>query len=171
LRFRAVEFQSFGRGPTDKEIKAIESAVGARLPREFKTFLRDANGAEIPYAIFVDTEEIEESLNFHFWFHSDEGHEDGFLPRLALARERWSVPAGILPFARDWDGAMACLDLRPERRNEVVALLVDTRYVVGPLVEPPFVQVASTFLEYMDRLVPELSPAAFGLDEDGEVLE
>jgi cell wall assembly regulator SMI1 len=166
LKFRGVEYLASSGAPTQKELAAIESAVGARLPAEFRKFLHDANGATIPYAIYVKTDEIDESLNFRFIFDTHEDSEDSFLAQLAAARTRWDIPAAVLPFAREDSGALACLDLRPGRHSAVVALLTDSANLSGRLLDPPFVQVAGSFTEYVDGLVPEFSDAAWGESDD-----
>ena len=41
-RFRTIEFLAASTAPMQKEIRAIEEAVAASLPKEFKVFLHDA---------------------------------------------------------------------------------------------------------------------------------
>lgn len=50
-----LEFCASSPTPTDKQIAAIETAMGAKLPSEFKAFLRTANGAFLDYTVEVQT--------------------------------------------------------------------------------------------------------------------
>jgi cell wall assembly regulator SMI1 len=162
VRYRHLEFSASSPAPASREIAAIEAAVGAKLPSDFKAFLRDANGATLPYAIHLKTGEVDDSLNFRQILDTGGEGEDTFLGELAALRARWRIPAGILPFARAYGGSVVCLDLRPASYGAVIALLDDSRGGTGEMEEPPFVRVADSFHAYIDSLVPELSEEAFG---------
>jgi hypothetical protein len=163
-RYRHLEFSASSRAPTSQEIAAIEALLGERLPDEFKKFLRAANGATIPYSIYLQTEEGNESLNFRTILCTCGDSEDTFLGEIASLRSLWQIPIGVLPFAREY-GSFVFLDLRPQGRGAVIARLdEDMHGRPESMRDPPFVHLADSFGEYIDRLVPELSDEAFGVD-------
>ena len=157
-RFRGLEF-SGSSAPIQQELRAIEGAVGVQLPKDFKIFLRAANGLTLPYAVYLETPELEASLNFRHIFSvsSPSDSEESIFEQLVAIRSRWHIPREILPFAREDGSSVACLDLRDQNYGAVVALLAPEDYPIDParLVEPPFVQVAPSFIEYINRLVPD----------------
>jgi cell wall assembly regulator SMI1 len=160
VRYRHLEIAHAGPKPTDKEIAAIEAAVGAKLPNDFKVFLKTANGATIPCSINLKTDEVDDSLNCRQIFSTSGNDEDTFLGEIAALRARWGIPSSILPFARGYGGSVVLLDLRPQSYGAVIARLDGVHGGTGLMREPPFVRVAESFGAYVERLVPELSDEA-----------
>jgi cell wall assembly regulator SMI1 len=162
MRYRHLEFSASSPAPTPKEISAIEALLGAPLPQDFKDFLKAANGATLPYSINVCTEEVDDSLNFRTIFSTVGDDEDTFLGEIVSLRQRWQIPNGVLPFARDYGGSVVFLDLRPQGQGAVIARLDGCHGGTGVMREPPFVRVADSFADYIEKLAPELSDEAFG---------
>jgi hypothetical protein len=160
VKYHHLEFSASSPAPTSKEIAAIEAAVGAPLPPDFKAFLNAANGATIPYAINLKTNEVDDSLNFRQIFDTGGNDRGTFLGEIAALSARWGIPTQILPFARANGGSVVFLDLRPQSHGAVIARLDGFHGGTGLMREPPFVRVADSFAAYVDRLVPELSDEA-----------
>ena len=163
MRYRHLEISHGGSKPADKELKAIEAAVGAKLPSDFKAFLAAANGATIPYSVNakrVDSDD--DPLNFReiLWTGGDD--EGTFLGELAALRARWNIPPGVLPFAREYGDSFALLDLRPQTYGAILALLTDLQPETAVIGEPVLMRLADSFGAYVDSLVPELSDEALG---------
>jgi hypothetical protein len=149
VRFRHLDFSASAAQPTPEEIKAIEEVLGARVPRDLKDFLRDANGATVPYGI-----EVSETDEFVFsTILCTQGYDDDdetFLGALASLRLRVKLPSRILPFAREaGSGSFAMLDLRPEGDGAVIAFVEDRP---RPWMQAPFLRIADSLTDYIERL-------------------
>lgn len=143
-RYRHLEFSASSPAPTDKEIAAIESRLGAKLPHEFKAFLHAANGAYLDYWIEVPNAEGGESFYYTFSTRGDD--EETFLGELEILTRQRQIPPGMLPFACARGGeAYVLLDLREGCNGAVVASLS---------AEAALVPIANSFAEYIERLRP-----------------
>jgi SMI1 / KNR4 family (SUKH-1) len=162
VRYRHLEISHGGSKPTDKELKAIEAAVGAKLPPDFKAFLAAANGATIPYSVNAKSVDSDDPLNFREILCTGGDDEGTFLGELAALRARWNIPLGVLPFAREYCDSFALLDLRPQTYGAVLALLTDLQPETAVIGEPVLIRLADSFGAYVDSLVPELSDEALG---------
>ena len=150
-RYRHLEFSADSPAPTDQEIAAIESAVGAKLPHELRTFLRDANGARLDYWIRVQTAEGETWECFCNILSTAGDGDETFLGELKALVTARNLPSVVLPFAvADGGDAVVCLDLRPESAGAVLASL-------SP--ESPLFQIADSFSDYIERLESDLFDA------------
>ncbi len=160
-RYRHLEFSADSPAPTPKEIVAIESILGAKLPRDFKQFLRAANGAPLYYSIEVQTPEGGEWVSFSHTFSTLGTDDDTFVGELEAVRRRWQVPPGVLPFAReDGRGSYVFLDLRPEGGGAVIALIERLQASPGQTQEPPFVRLADSFGDYIEQLQSDAAEPA-----------
>ena len=158
MRYRHLEISHGGSKPTDKEIKAIEAWVGAKLPFEFKVFLAAANGATVPYSVSARSVDSDDPLNFREILCT----RGDVLGELSALRDRWNIPLGVLPFAREAGDSFALLDLRPQTYGAILALLSDLQTATTSIGEPVLVHLADSFDAYVDSLVPELSDEALG---------
>lgn len=162
MRYRHLEISHGGSKPTDKELKAIEAAVGAKLPPDFKVFLAAANGATIPYSVNAKSVDSDDPLNFREILYTGGDDEGTFLGELAALRAHWNIPLGVLPFAREYGDSFALLDLRPQTYGAILALLTDLQTETAVIGEPVLIRLADSFGAYVDSLVPELSDEALG---------
>lgn len=111
--FRHLAIERAKPPPTSDEIAAIETLLGARLPRLFVEFLQVANGGSLEYVIDVPVGDVDsEQLSFSAIFSTEnQSGRETFLDEIRTAREHAKVPKGVLPFARNGGGSMAYLDL------------------------------------------------------------
>jgi len=146
-RYRHLEFSADSPAPTDKQVAAIESLLGAKLPVEFKGFLRAANGAYLPYWLEFRTPSGVEWGCFCNTFSTFGDGDDTFLGELAALRRSRGLPPKLLPFAWATGGVeYVLLDLRAESHGAVLASLSE---------ESPPVLIANSFHEYIDRLISD----------------
>jgi hypothetical protein len=107
-RYRHLAVEQAKPAPTELQLAAIETLLGANLPASFRDFLRVANGGYLPYSIDVPTGSGKtEPLCFSGIFSADEresGHET-FVGEFQSAREYAIIPQSVLPFARDGGGS------------------------------------------------------------------
>lgn len=106
--------------PTEGELRALEAAVGARLPAEFVAFLTVANGGSLPYAVSVPCANGPEVLELgDLYATRDAPGVTSLLQALKDERLRRNIPDGVLPFATD-GSSVAYLDLTPTGKGRVV---------------------------------------------------
>ncbi|HKD29528.1 MAG TPA: SMI1/KNR4 family protein [Xanthobacteraceae bacterium] len=109
LRHRHLAIERAKPAPTDIQLAAIETLLGANLPACFRDFLRVANGGYLQYVVDVPTGSGKiEPLCFGSIFSADEGTfcDETFVGEIRSAREYPKVPQGVLPFARDGGGSV-----------------------------------------------------------------
>lgn len=155
VRYRHLAIESRQRPPTRAELDAIEAALGAKLPASFCDFLCHANGGCVEYVIDVPVGAMrDEKVSFCSVFSTD-GSDDragNFLAELRCERTNTRIPPGVLPFARDGGGAVAYLDLSPGGRGRVVAYVHGLPEWAGHRTESSFVELATSFDEYVSKL-------------------
>ncbi len=143
-KYRHLEFSADSPAPTDKEIAAIESVLGARLPHDFRAFLRAANGARLNYWIPVQTADGEEWECFCNTLSTVGDGDDTFLGELEALKVMRNLPFRVLPFASaDGGRSYVFLDLRSEVGGAVLASL-------SP--KSPLLRIADSFSDYIERL-------------------
>jgi SMI1 / KNR4 family (SUKH-1) len=147
--------------PTAEEILALEDAVGAELPGDFKDFLEVANGGVLYYyEVAINHRLGQERMSFSRIFSTRkvpgvEGEWGTFLGELRSAREAFALPREVLPFALDGGGSILFLDLTEEGRGQVIAYVAGFPAWTGPR-QYKFLDVAPSFSDYVDELyVPE----------------
>lgn len=154
-RFRHLAIERAKPAPTEGELAAIESLLGASLPASFREFLRVANGGYLEYVVDVPVGDGKtEELSFCGIFSTEEGDfcDETFMGEIRSAREYQKVPQGVLPFARDGGGSLVYLDLSPEGRGRVVAFVEGLPEWTGLRTESAFIELASSFDEYVNKL-------------------
>jgi hypothetical protein len=156
-RFRNLAVYDPQPPPTDAEIEAIENALTARLPEDFKHFLAVANGGHIEYEVEVEHSEGKEQMLFCELFNthrfpSNSSPWGTFLGELAVARENFELPPEVLPVARDGGGSLLFLDLTQEGAGRIVAFVHGLPAWTGRRQTDAFVEVAPSFVEYVDKL-------------------
>lgn len=154
-RYRHLAIERAKPAPTDTQLATIEALLGARLPVSFQDFLRVANGGYLEYIIDVPTVPGKtEPLCFCGLFSADEGTfcDGTFVGEIRSAREYVKIPQGVLPFARDGGGSIVYLDLSPEGNGRVVAYVMGLPEWAGLRTESAFIELASSFDEYVAKL-------------------
>ena len=154
-RYRHLAIERAKPAPTASQLATIETLLGARLPASFRDFLRVANGGYLEYVVDVptDTGKIE-PLCFGSIFSVDEGTfcDETFVGEIRSAREHVKIPQGVLPFARDGGGSVVYLDLSCEGNGRVVALVMGLPEWTGRRTDSAFIELASSFDEYVAKL-------------------
>jgi len=153
--YRHLAIERAKPAPTDTQLAAIETLLGTRLPASFRDFLRVANGGYLEYVIDVHAGSGKtELLSFCGLFSADEGTfcDETFVGEIRSAREYVKIPQGVLPFARDGGGSVVYLDLSPVGNGRVVAFVMALPEWVGSRTESAFIELASSFDEYVAKL-------------------
>src|SRR5262249_53850950 len=159
-RYGPLAIERAKPAPTDSQLAAIETLLGARLPASFRDFLRVANGGSLAYVVDVPmgsgnmgSGKIEQ-LCFSGIFSADEGTfcDETFVGEIRSAREYVKIPQGVLPFARDGGGSVVYLDLSGEGNGRVVAFVMGLPEWTGRRTESAFIELASSFDEYVAKL-------------------
>jgi hypothetical protein len=154
-RYRHLAIERARPAPTDTQLAAIENLLGARLPASFRDFLRVANGGYLEYVVDVRMGSGKtEPLCFCGLFSADEGTfcDGTFVGEIRSAREHVNIPQGVLPFARDGGGSVVYLDLSLEGNGRVVAFVTGLPEWTGLRTESGFIELASSFDEYVAKL-------------------
>jgi hypothetical protein len=141
--------------PSDTQLAAIETLLGAKLPASFRDFLRVANGGYLEYVVDVPTGSGKiEPLCFCRIFSADEGTfcDQTFVGEIRSAREYVKIPQGVLPFARDGGGSVVYLDLTREGNGRVVAFVMGLPEWTGLRTDSAFIELASSFDAYVAKL-------------------
>jgi hypothetical protein len=154
-RYRHLAIERAKPAPTDTQLAAIENLLGARLPASFRDFLRVANGGYLEYVVDVRMGSGKtEPLCFGGLFSADEGTfcDGTFVGEIRSAREYVKIPQGVLPFARDGGGSVVYLDLSLGGNGRVVAFVTGLPEWAGLRTESAFIELASSFDEYVAKL-------------------
>lgn len=173
--FNVYRHLAIGRArppPTAAEIDAIEECLGTTLPASFRDYLDRANGGYLDYVVDVPVgDEQTEELCFCGLFATGgpAGHET-FLHELRTEREYRGVPPGVLPFARDGGGSVVYLDLSPAGAGRVVAFVHGLPAWTGLTQDSMFVEVASSFDNYVSKLRVDREGALDTLQNDSREL-
>lgn len=105
-------------GPlTEERLSRFESAIGQRLPDDYRAFLLEHNGGDPEPAIFAigeaeGTDVVQEFYGLH------DGPDFLRLDRAWEGHREW-VPATLIPIAYDPGGNMICLGVRGEERGTI----------------------------------------------------
>lgn len=154
-RYRHLAIDGAKGTPTAHELSAVETLLGATLPDSFRQFLNVASGGTLEYVIDVPMGNGRvEKMSFCSIFSADEGDfcDETLMGEIRAEREYAKIPEGVLPFARDGGGSMVYLDLSTEGRGRVVAFVEGLPAWTGRREESAFIEVASSFDEYVRQL-------------------
>lgn len=172
-RYRHLAIGGAKAPPTPTEIAAIEKLLGASLPAPFLDYLQVANGGFLEYFVDVPGDGRTDELSFSSLFSTARGTSlDGtFVGEIRAGRELMKIPPGVLPFARDGGGSSVYLDLSTEGAGRVVAFVHGLPAWAGRRIESAYVELASSFVEYVDRLRLDREAALDHLTHDVEERE
>jgi hypothetical protein len=170
-RYRNIAVERAKSAPTPAQLAAIERLLGAELPTSFREFLQVANGGYVDYVIDVPLGDGKsESLCFCSIFSADEGDfkYGTFMAEINGARKGLKVPVGVLPIARTGGSSMLYLDLSAEGNGRVVAFVAGLPEWTGLRTQSSFVEVASSFDEYLEKLRIDREMVIDGLRQDAK---
>jgi hypothetical protein len=153
-RYRHLLIEPGEAPPTADEIAAIEAALGAALPTDFRAFLDVANGGYLEYVVDVPTgADSTEPISFCGIFSSRQSDTlETILGELASGRQYMNLPPGVLPIARDGGGSLLFLDLSPRGQGRVVAYVEGLPEWTGLRAESGLVELAPSLGAYVDLL-------------------
>ena len=139
--------------PTSENIKQLEATLGVPLPDDYKNFLSHCNGGYMDYEINVQFPNgSSEFIGYCGFYSLGEGEWETNPFELHQARALSAIPsAGVLPIARDGGGSILYLDLRDDYK--VVAFVHGLPAWTGLRQEDSLIEVASSFDEYLSKLV------------------
>ena len=139
--------------PTSENIKQLEAALGHPLPDDYKKFLSNCNGGDMDYQINVRFPNgSREFIGFSSLYSVSEGEWETNPYELHQARAQSEFPsAGVLPIAIDGGSSILYLDLR--NGYQVVAFVHGLPAWTGLRQEDSLIQVASSFDDYLSKLV------------------
>ncbi|APA68476.1 SMI1/KNR4 family protein [Janthinobacterium sp. 1_2014MBL_MicDiv] len=153
-QYRHLALDGARPAPTAQEIAAIEALLEAPLPPAFLAFLQVANGAYFDYTCDVpDGEGGVEKMGFNTFFSADEGDfcDETLVGEIRAARKHMSMPAQILPFARDGGNSMVFLDLTAEGGGRVMGYVQELPGWTGRRAHG-FIELAPSFDAWLDSL-------------------
>ncbi|WP_028693607.1 SMI1/KNR4 family protein [Pseudomonas cremoricolorata] len=153
-QYRGLLFEDAQQAPSDEAIATLETRLGARLPEDYRAFLRACNGATFEYDV-VATLANGDTENLSFTLHGLDLHERcDFNPyELEQLRAVEDFPAsGLLPIGRDGGASVLLLDLR-DGRQEVAAMVAGLPAWTGRRQQgDEYVVLADSFNGYLDLL-------------------
>jgi len=168
-KYRHLAIEHAKAPPSESQLRAIEDELGAKLPLSFKQYLDVANGGYLEYEIDVPTGTGEfEPVSFCGLFSADIGNfcDETFIGEIRSGREYTKIPHGVLPFARDGGGSIVYLDLSSEGKGRVVAFVEGLPSWASKRTESAFIELASSFDEYVDKLKLDLDAVVDHLEYD-----
>ncbi len=171
-RYRHLAIEDQKPAPSEGELDAVEAELGAALPESFREFLKVAHGGYIEYVVDVPVgENSTEELSFCGIHEVGDGEYGTLQGEMRICREHQGIPEGVLPFARDGGSSMVFLDLTSEGGGRVVAYVQGLPEWTGLRTESAFVELASSFDEYVDMLRIDRGAALDHLKHDATELD
>ena len=168
-KYRHLAIEGAKGPPSESQLRAIEDELGAKLPLSFKQYLDVANGGYLEYEIDVPTGTGQlEPLSFCGLFSADIGTfcDETFVGEIRSGREYTKIPKGVLPFARDGGASIVYLDLSSAGNGRVVAFVEGLPSWTSKRTESAFIELASSFDEYVDKLKVDLDAVVDHLEND-----
>lgn len=125
-RYPHLEVDAPKAPPTEEELSAIESAVGAKLPPDLLELLAGANGGKLDYVFELPTEARPFPLCFYSLYstrlpYPGRSPAGLILHELEMERRLKDLRPGLLPIGADGGTSVLYVDLAPERHGRVVA--------------------------------------------------
>ncbi len=154
IEYRGLTFEDARPAASDADIAQLEATLGARLPDDYRQFLKTCNGATLEYdVVAVMANEDEEVLSFSlFGLVPGEGYEFNPYELEQLRLDPDFPEAGLLPIGRDGGASFLLLDLR-DGRTDVAAMVAGLPAWTGRRQQgDEFVVLAESFNEYLEAL-------------------
>ena len=154
IEYRGLTFEDTRAGATEADIAQLEASLGARLPDDYRQFLKTCNGASVDYdVVAVMANQDEEVLSFSLHgLVPGEGYESNPYELEQLRKHPGFPETGLLPIGRDGGASLLLLDLR-DGRQDVVAMVAGLPAWTGRRQQgDEFVVLAESFNEYLEAL-------------------
>lgn len=152
--YRGLILEDTREGATDGAIAQLEASLGARLPGDYRQFLKTCNGAYVEYDVLATLANGDEELLSFSLYGLDPDKEYESNPfELEQLRAQPGFPAtGLLPIGRDGGASILLLDLR-EGRQDVAAMVAGLPAWTGRRQQgDEYVVLADSFNGYLDSL-------------------
>lgn len=152
-RYREIVITDALPLPPDAEVTAVEQELGVDFPASFKEFLIASHGGHLAYSFDAGEETC--LLGNVFRLGLDNRGEYGYgtvLGELRELRDVFSLPKEVLPFAVCGGDINLFLDLTEEGQGRIVAFLEGLPEWAGSREESEFVEVASSFEDFLISL-------------------
>lgn len=152
--YRGLMLDDTREGASEQAISQLEALLGARLPDDYRQFLKVCNGGTVDYDVLATMSNGDkELLSFSLYgLQPGEGYES--IPyELEQLRKQPDFPAtGMLPIGRDGGASLLLLDLR-EGRQDVGAMVAGLPAWTGRRQQgDEYVVLADSFNAYLDML-------------------
>ncbi|OZO05217.1 SMI1/KNR4 family protein [Pseudomonas sp. IB20] len=152
--YRGLIFDDTREGASDPAISQLEAQLGARLPDDYRQFLKVCNGGTVDYDVLATMSNGEEELLSFSLYGLQPGETYESNPfELEQLRKQPGFPAmGLLPIGRDGGASILLLDLR-DGRQDVGAMVAGLPAWKGRRQQgDEYVVLADTFTAYLDAL-------------------
>lgn len=152
--YRGLILDDTREGACDQTISQLEASLGARLPDDYRQFLKTCNGASVEYDVLATLSNGDEELLSFSLYGLEPGETYEANPfELEQLRQQPGFPAaGLLPIGRDGGASVLLLDLR-EGRQDVGAMVAGLPAWTGRRQQgDEYVVLAESFNAYLDAL-------------------
>lgn len=152
--YRGLILDDMREGASDETIAQLEASLGARLPDDYRQFLKTCNGAFLDYDVIATLSNGDkEPMSFSLYGLDPNGEYESNPFELEQLREVEGFPeAGLLPIGRDGGASVLLLDLR-DGRQDVAAMVAGLPAWTGRRQQgDEYVVLAKSFNDYLDLL-------------------
>ncbi|MCO8170893.1 SMI1/KNR4 family protein [Pseudomonas sp. 21LCFQ02] len=152
--YRGLILDDTREGATDDAIAQLESSLGARLPDDYRQFLKTCNGGYLEYDVVATLSNGDKELMSFALYGLDpaEQYESNPFELEQLREQDGYPPTGLLPIGRDGGASVLLLDLR-DGRQEVGAMVAGLPAWTGRRQQgDEYVVLADSFNGYLDLL-------------------
>ncbi|MGK3122308.1 SMI1/KNR4 family protein [Pseudomonas corrugata] len=154
IEYHGLILERTHTGATDLAISQLEASLGARLPEDYRQFLKTCNGACVEYDVVATLANGDEELmSFSLYgLDPDKAYESNPFELEQLRAEPGFPASGLLPIGSDGGASLLLLDLR-EGRQDVAAMVAGLPAWTGRRQQgDEYVVLASSFTGYLDSL-------------------
>lgn len=152
--YRGLILDDTREGASDEAIAQLEAKLGARLPDDYRQFLKTCNGAYLDYDVIATLSNGDkEPMSFSLYGLDAEEQYESNPFELEQLREVEGFPqAGLLPIGRDGGASILLLDVR-DGRQDVAAMVAGLPAWTGRRQQgDEYVVLADSFNGYLDLL-------------------
>ena len=152
--YRGLIFDDTRESASDHALAQLEATLGARLPDDYRQFLKTCNGATVDYDVLATMSNGDKELLSFLLYGLDPSEQYESNPfELEQLRKQPGFPAtGLLPIGRDGGASVLLLDLR-EGRQDVGAMVAGLPAWTGRRQQgDEYVVLADSFNAYLDLL-------------------
>ncbi|MBE8602509.1 SMI1/KNR4 family protein [Pseudomonas cyclaminis] len=152
--YRGLIFDDTREGASNQALAQLEATLGARLPDDYRQFLKTCNGATVDYDVLATMSNGDKELLSFLLYGLDPSETYESNPfELEQLRQQSGFPAtGLLPIGRDGGASVLLLDLR-DGRQDVGAMVAGLPAWTGRRQQgDEYVVLADSFNAYLDLL-------------------